>query len=655
MPVTKTSEVDQYKADLSPDQKRKWLTVYSSARSARITAGFDPEDGHVYAIKVANSRVGSKTSKRDMMDTELVPVLIMDELPMADTEDAVEVKRRWPSPGKGAPRNRYGGFNPRGYGDPDALNSGKTAWLDSWKVYLDAIEDVELFDGIQSWLWAMGDAVKGFSSPDGLWDTPAREADLPDSVKVFSKPSDYGMKAWEAPPEGDTKLSVSLPSGEDLADLMVAFQAERKRKEIDGLLREDVLRVDYAEAEVVRFDEDTGVLVVDTPIAQLTVLPYSDGQGGVVHELLHPTDFATAAFLNGIPGKPITDGHPGRAMAMMDEDDQAELSLGWTHKDPKFTRVDGDRIWTREVVYDQQLIEDILAGKKRQVSVGRRVLVKDETGTYNGLPYQRRQVDPIFDHLAHVPLGRCGSACAVPRTDRMDAVQVIEQQGGNTHEGMEGGQTMTDKARTYQLTEDVVMTFCGDASEEDVTAWTAALNKLKTDAAETAQLRTDKEGLESQVSELQTKADKAEGTADGTADVVKALQTKVDELEGKLAEAGNQTLDRMDAAIDERLALVRQAEVIVGDEYEFSGKDAKTIRMDILKHLDPKFDPTDRSDDYIQARFDVAVATFMDSMGEPTGNRSLRGDDGEEGREDAAVKLASARTSALHRTAPMKE
>ena len=638
--LSQLSDVEQFQPGLSDDLKQDWLDTYGRAFTAREMAG--GTDPHDVAVQIASAQIGDATRS----DEAEVPVLVLDTIPVL-TEDATEVKfeRKWPSPGKGAPRNKYGGFDPQWYGDPAALESGKVVWLDSWRVYLAGQNDAEAFDGIWEWLWAVSDAIKEFSMPGGLWETPAREGDLPD-VTVFSKPGDYGLTAWDEPPDGETKLSVMMPKAKDVEDLWVIFHSERKRKEIDGLLRDDAMRTDHFDLTIIRFDEDSGVLIVDTPIAQLTVLPYTDAEGNTVHELLHPEDYATAGFLGTIPGRPITDGHPSEAVVLMSQEDAAVLTLGWTHTDPKHTRVDGDLIITREVVFDEQLIDDIRSGRKRQVSVGRRALVVDEQGTYNGMTYQRRQKEPVFDHLAHVPLGRCGPACAVPHIDRMDAVQVLDE---GTQTGNEGGQTMPNDAKTYQLTDDVQMTFCPDATDEQVQAWTEAMDSMKADATEAVQLRADKGGLETKVTELQTKADQAEGTADGTADQVTALQTKVDALETQLTEAGNQTLERMDAAIDERLQLVRQAEWMISDEYDFTGKSAQAIRLDILTALDPEFKADDRSEDYIRARFDKAVELFESENGQSTVDASLKGDDGD-GEDGKAEIKADARTGALHRT-----
>jgi len=617
MPIT-LAEVEGYKKGLSDEQKGKWLKIYNAAFAACEAAGIEVEqERHTSALHIASSRI--------------------DSFPLSLRTDDI-YNGEWPSPGKGAPRNPYGGFSSLDYPE------GKSDWLLAWKAHFAQVKDAKAFSSISEWLWAIQSALK-LTLPDGVSGTAVREEDLSEA-NILATPQDHGLTAWKERPEGLTLIDVVLPSELEIYDLFRAYWAERKRKEIDGLLtvqdRGDAqLRQSFGEARVVRYDEETGLLVADVPVAKLTVLPYLDSSGKVVHELKHPRDFASPSFLASIPGKPIVDGHApaGVPFDELGDTERARYTCGFLHTDPGSVWVEDSFIYAREVVFDEELVSDIRSGKKVQVSTGIWSQVTEEEGVYDGIAYERRQTKPVLDHLAHVLQGRCGPECAVVLDGAIE-ISETHDAGGNMDVKHKKDPKKDEETVVRELKlDEATIALCPDAKVEDMTAFQTAIDVLK-------QAKADAEGA---TATLQTQLDEAKGTGDGK-DVV--IQTLQDELK-TVQEAQTKLDGGLDTRLDARIDMIAFMQDL-DEEYDHHGKTVQDMRVDALKHFDEKFDPKDLSEEYVQARFDTVREFYEQQRKDPTGLFDLRAPRTDADGEDEAKTRAEARTVGLYRD-PLKQ
>jgi hypothetical protein len=719
MPIT-LADVETYKKGLTDEQKADWLQIFNAAAAAYEAAGVaDEEERQKKAQLIASSRV----------DTSLLSMRV---------DDIYEGE--WPTPGKGAPRNPYGGFSSLDYPE------GKADWLLAWKAHFAQVKDAKVFSNISEWLWAIQSALE-IMLPDGMYDVAPREEDF-SGVNVLSSPKDYGLKTWKDRPEGMSLVAVVLPSELELYDLHRAYWAERKRKEIDGLLsvqdavsqrawkqvkessysvkqlaaavpkaclawakaqakveKRDLTKADlklryknpdgtvningiraalsrlpntklpektlnaakaelekalksakkalgikdrgdaqirqsYGDVRVVRYDEDTGILVADVPIAKMTVLPYLDADGKIVHELKHPRDFASPAFLSTVPGKPVVDGHrPDGSVAFdeMGEKDRAKYTCGVTSISLDSVWVEDSLVWAREAIFDKDLIASIKSGEKVQVSTGIWAKVRDEEGVYDGLTYQRRQLKPVLDHLAHVPQGRCGPDCSVVIDGAIEITETHEVGGSMAEKKDEQKKDEQEVVRELKLDE-ATITLCPDVTVEDAEAFQAAIDAL-------TQAKADAEAA---TAALQAQLDAAKGEGDGKDEVIKTLQ---DELQS-VRDAQTQLDEGIESRLDERIDMIAFMRGLDA-EYDHHGKTVQQMRVDALKHFDESFDPTDLSEEYVKARFDTVQEFYQKQQQDPTGSFDLRAPRTDEEADDLQAK-ADARTVGLYRD-PLKQ
>jgi hypothetical protein len=136
---------------------------------------------------------------------------------------------------------------------------------------------------------------------------------------------------------------------------------------------------------------------------------------------------------------------------------------------------------------------------------------------------------------------------------------------------------------------------------------------------------------DAKIAELTSRADKAEGERDG-------LKTKATELQTKLDEASSP--ERVATAVKARHALEIAAGKVMGpaenDGNRFDGKTDREVVLMAITHHDSKFVSEGKSDDYLQARFDMLV----DSAPERRDARgsTLRAIHGAQGRQDGTTR-----------------
>ena len=641
MPITSIEQVEQLRAGLSSAQKELAFDAYRRARAAHEMAGFPDADCDERASRIALSRI----------DARQEVVAICDSL--YDGE--------WPRPGKGAPRNPYGGYASVDY------PGGSQGWADAWRVYISGIEEAKAFLDVSEWIWALHDAL---NYQTALWDLPevdAREGALPDA-QVLSTPADHGLKAWQEVPEGESQIRYAAPSESDLQALYCIYQEERKRKEIDSLLdfspealrklfgvepRVDgrQVRIDaISEFRVVRHDEDTGLLTLDIPIIQFKALPYLDGSGQVVWEAKLAKDFATPAYLSTLPGRPITRLHPtGRVfdglgvIEEMTPEESAQRTLGLHHKDDRAHWVEDGKVWSRVTLFEPSLVQDVLLHKEREVSVGVLAISVDEEGDDAfGQHYTKRQTQPIHDHTAFVPRGRCGPECAVVLDG---AVQAKKSTGGTMTQKnkQDAGTPPAGEPRVLQIVDaadeaqSLSITLCPDVAEDAAKAFQDRIDAILKD-------RID---AEAKITELNGQVEQLTGAKDGADGEITALRQKVTDLETAQTAFNDGLDERMIALADERAEMITFVEDNMPDDYDYHGKPIAQIKRDALtEHYgeDVLSPIKDKSDEYSNAFVDVRFDALKDELAQPTGPRQVRS------TKDGSDNETTDPRQALHRT-----
>ena len=323
-----------------------------------------------------------------------------------------------------------------------------------------------------------------------------------------------------------------------------------------------VQRYDYAQLKATKTDEG---YLVDTPIVgRIGIQSYINADGTVrkeyrpAEEVFHPDALASMA------GKPITDQHPnGKVTAA----NFKKLTIGTILSAGK---QDGDNVTADIIIQDADAIAKAEKGGVRELSLGYSVYLDETPGEYNGEKYDAVQKNIRVNHLALVPKGRAGNARL--NLDRFDAVAFTES-------------LMTDKLGRVRLDNGIEY----DAAPEVV----HALDKLRSD-----------------VTASETKAKDAIAQAEKLAGERDTLKARVDGFASELDKVKADALVAAHAAVKSRAELEKAAE---GFKIDHKDKTDREVKELVIKSVRADADLTGKSDEYVQAAFDMSVAMKSDA------------------------------------------
>jgi len=325
-----------------------------------------------------------------------------------------------------------------------------------------------------------------------------------------------------------------------------------------------VIILDKASAIKATIDDDTGFLTAPVSLARPGVQYYLGSDLGLKDRALErigvfrpPEEVFNQDSINSFVNLVVTDNHPPTSV---DVSNVKRLQIGTVSG----VDVDDSLLSGVITITDQKTIKQIKDGKI-EVSVGYSNDLEDRKGDFNGEDYEFVQTNIRANHLAIVDAGRCGKQCKI---------------------------TLDHKEETTQM----VITIDGiQYTVEDTQLAQAIQNKQKAwDEEKEAMVKK----LEEETDEKE-KAIKGKEKAEATADAAKK------EI---ITDAA------MNDMVGERAKLLVDSKIILGDkalECNDCPKEMKTAVIDKVMSLDM----AGKSDDYIEAMYDAAVAKFEKAKG----------------------------------------
>lgn len=282
-------------------------------------------------------------------------------------------------------------------------------------------------------------------------------------------------------------------------------------------------------------------------VTRTGIFKYVDNQGNIRLELRHPEDVLEEDSLESLKQIPITVEHP---TVLVDSSNVKQLGVGLTGETVK---IDGENIKTTVTITAIEGVEAINSGKE-ELSLGYTLDLEEEEGIYNGQPYTHRQKNIRYNHLAIVERGRAGANARL----NFDSFE------------------------------------CGMIVDENITHERENMVKINID------------NVDVEVDEAVKKAyDSLNARLDSATAETEALKAKLDETEEQLKKAKE---INSDSAISEkakaRVELIAKAGKVVNIDglYDLSDRE---IKLSVIKSRYDSLDLTDKSDDYISARFDA--------------------------------------------------
>ena len=158
-------------------------------------------------------------------------------------------------------------------------------------------------------------------------------------------------------------------------------------------------------------------------VTRCGVFLYKNADGSVRKELRHPDDVEEVESLETIKMIPIVDGHPSERL--VSADNAKRLSVGYTGE---LVENEYPHVIANLVITDKKTVEKIKDKSKNQLSLGYTVDLIPEGGVYNGEPYDFKQTNIRYNHLALVDEARAGpEAKIVLDGDDAESVEIFQR------------------------------------------------------------------------------------------------------------------------------------------------------------------------------------------------------------------------------------
>jgi len=334
-------------------------------------------------------------------------------------------------------------------------------------------------------------------------------------------------------------------------------------------------------------EDSNGFLKGRAVITTTGVFPYVMEDGAIQWELRSPEEVFHPDSLNTLRMAVVTNDHPG---TLVTPDNAKVVMVGSLGEEIIVDQFKG-RVASNLTVSVKDAIDDVQDGK-RALSAGYSCDVMMESGNYNGVPYDAKQVKIRYNHVAIVDRGRAGDA-AVMRVDGYQAPPdtikpvVKDTAGVNPPVNINKGENMPENFKIVRI----------DNVEYQAEAPVIA-HYSKIDEA----LKKSNVELEDVTKKLDT-ATADLSTREGERD---ALQAKLDAAEEKLKNAIQ--VDQLDGLFEDRNKLdtaVAKAGIEDTDKMDVMAK-----KKAVIAKAFPKMDLEGKDDTYINAMFDGAVTTL---------------------------------------------
>lgn len=320
---------------------------------------------------------------------------------------------------------------------------------------------------------------------------------------------------------------------------------------------------------------DNGFLKAPVRATRTGVFRYIKADGTIVREYRPPEEVFSKDSMQTLAGVPVTNRHP---TVLVDSRNAKKYSVGMTSD---VVEQDDNFLKTSMTITDQDMIDEVETDGLREVSCGYKAEVEFVEGvTPEGEHYDAIQRNIRYNHLAIVDKGRAGPEVRL-HLDADGAILDDEE---------------IDKPKPKPKTEGNMAKVNLNGAEFEVdggvaTAINTALEKARKDGADQAQ-KEAKEKMDASSSDLQKKIDEQQAKIDGLEEDLK--KAKEDKMDAK----------QLQQLVKDRAELVEKATKHLKKDTDVSEMTDMEIKKAVVETVCDGIDLTEKSEDYISARFD---------------------------------------------------
>lgn len=318
---------------------------------------------------------------------------------------------------------------------------------------------------------------------------------------------------------------------------------------------------------------EEGYIRANAVVTRTGIFLYNNADGSIRRELRHPDDVWDVDSIASMELIPVTNNHPQEKL--VNAKNFKELAIGFTGETIK---KDGDFIIAPVVITDQDGVDWVQNQGRKELSLGYTVDLHPESGSYNGEPYDFRQKNIRYNHLAIVNTARAGSDARIA-LDSLDTVEILL--------------TEVNKMAKRKIKID----------EEEVMVEPATADYVERLERDLKNLEDEKKRVEDEIKMIRDKLERTEGERD-------SLRAKMDEPKEKDGASGI-AMDsaNFQSAVKERVRVLQMAEQTL--------EKSKRPNLDSMNNIDIKkavigqcrktISLDGKSPAYIEAMFDTII------------------------------------------------
>lgn len=399
----------------------------------------------------------------------------------------------------------------------------------------------------------------------------------------------------------------------------------------DSETLQNICRVDFTDRKLGKVKKtDEGYLTGVAPVAKVGILTYFLSDGTTRRELVNEDTLFNLDSMGTLKMKPVTDQHPPERS--LDSRTVKRRKVGFTGENIQRS---GEYLMVPVTITDHDAVENVDGGR-RELSPGYMVDLLLEPGEFNGQRYDAVQLSRRYNHLAVCDRARGGSDLklqldAVSHVDGFEIDALGEGVGvGGPRQGV-GGTTTCKCPNCGYVTSHGRGTPCAEKScPKCGTKMTGVNTDGKSSDFKNKRNIINKKGKEGNMSTIRIDGIDYEAAqevinflgketqrADDADKKLTVLQENVDALEGerdglktKVTELEKvDHTEKINTGVKERLNILDVARVVMNED-DYKGTNTMTndeIRRAIIKVKSPDVKLDDRSEEYVNARFDAVV------------------------------------------------
>ncbi len=167
---------------------------------------------------------------------------------------------------------------------------------------------------------------------------------------------------------------------------------------------------------------EEGYIKARSIVTRCGVFLYKNADGTVRKELRHPDDVLIPESLATIKMIPVVNGHPPERLVSCDN--AKRLAVGYTGES---VETEMPYIMANILVTDKDAVEEIKNKRKNELSLGYTTDLVPDSGMYFGEPYEFRQTNIRYNHLALVDQARAGPQARIS-LDGEDAEEFLQEE-----------------------------------------------------------------------------------------------------------------------------------------------------------------------------------------------------------------------------------